>query len=221
MIMDAGYFVYTDEESNLSETIMKADHVYNRIADEISKKIYINRLLYSMTLDLQYIRNIVTSTQTGRQFEHRLTELSSGPILIYGAGKRGKQLVELFPNMNWKGYIDKKQRGRIGNLEVKACEDYVGLEDSTIIISNQSGYREIELELCRKGIKKNHIILLEEWNKKASQNQYFETRCIKAEKITNGFVDAGSYDGTDSINFLNQTKPGSHKIWAFEPDNIQ
>lgn len=219
--MDTGYFVYTDDTSNLSELILKVEHVYNRIADEISAKMYINRLLYSMTLDLQYIRNIVTFTQTGREFEHKLTELSSEPILVYGAGKRGRQLVELFPNMNWKGYIDKKQRGRIGNLEVKSCEDYASLGDSIIVISNQSGYKEIELELRNKGINKDHIIVLEEWNKKASQNQYFEARCIQADKIANGFVDAGSYDGMDSIRFLKWMNHGKHKIWAFEPDNIQ
>lgn len=218
--MDDGYFTCRDDESNLSEIMLDVQKIYERISDETSKKIYINRLLYSLTLDIQYIRNIILSTKAGMSFKHRLSN-TTNPILIYGAGKRGKELVELFPDIGWKGYIDKNKRGSIWNLDIKTCEEYSDLKDSMIVISNVSEYDEIRNNLINKGVNSNNIVILEEWNIEAAQNQYFEPHCIKMEKIVNGFVDVGCYDGTNSIQFCKKTRNKHCKVWAFEPDKVQ
>lgn len=219
--MGKGYFVYSSSESDELNFANQVCKIYNCITDETSREIYINSILYSMTLDPHYIYNKISQTSIGLEFEKLLDQVAGKPLLIYGAGKRGAQLFQIFPNKNWKGYIDSKKEGYYNGLKIQALEDYIDILDSVIVISNQFGYKQIKYELLNKGIEETNIIVLEEWNQKAAQCQYFEKRCV--EKIINegGFVDVGAFDGTDSIHFFNWVRNNNQKVWAFEPDDFQ
>ena len=123
------------EKSGFIESCNQIRRIIDHIGDKISKSIYINRLLYSMTLDMQYIRNIINMTDVGITFEHELDKSGAKkPILIYGAGSRGKRLVDIFPDKNWAGFIDKNKRGEWRNLPIRLWDEYPNLHEATIII---------------------------------------------------------------------------------------
>lgn len=219
--MDKGYFLYSSDDNQYIDFLKEIQLIFSKIDDEISKTIYINRLLYSIFLNPKYLRDVIHTTQIGIEFDNYLDMLGKeSSILIYGAGKCAKQLVEIFPEKNWKGFIDNNKSGKLLGLEIKNVNEYIDLSDYKIIVSNQVGYQEITQELETRGVNKENIICLEDWNKQASKDQYFEKRCISLESVSS-FVDVGTFDGADSLKILYRTDENVKKIWAFEPDIAQ
>lgn len=53
--------------------------------------------------------------------------------------------------------------------------------------------------MINKGVPVKNIIVLEEWNRLSHQAQYFEARCIDCKCLRGGMVDAGAYDGMDTV----------------------
>lgn len=219
--MEKGFFLYSNDDNQYIDFLKEIQLIFSKIDDDISKTIYINRLLYSAFLDSKYLREVIKTTNIGRKFDNFLDILGEEcSILIYGAGKCAKQLVEIFPEKNWKGFIDIHKSGKLLGMEINNINEYTDLSDYKIIVSNQVGYQEIARELQIRGVAKDNIFCLEDWNKQAAKNQYFEKRCINMENISS-FVDAGTFDGYDSLKLLDRVNGNVRKIWAFEPDKIQ
>lgn len=208
-------------KSSFIESCEQVRKIIDHIGDKISKDIYIDRLLYSMTLDMRYIRNIVNMTDVGIAFEEKLKKASAkGPILIYGAGRQGKKIVGIFSNKNWTGFIDMHKHGEWRNLPIKSLVEYPNLSEATILISNQLEYEDIKFSLYEKGVNPENVIVLQEWTNEAGKRQYFDDRCIRPAQIKS-FVDAGCFDGATSIQFANWINDLNCRIWAFEPDKVQ
>lgn len=58
--------------------IQKINDVYWHLGDELSKYIYSNRLLYSITGDMKYIRNVVCTNNIGKEIYRKLLEYGGG-----------------------------------------------------------------------------------------------------------------------------------------------
>lgn len=214
--MNRGYFLTeSDVKSQLPEKIYQ---IYCRISDDISKRIFTNCILHSMTNDVRYIRDSILFSPVGEKFDRLLTQAGHEPIYIYGAGKRGKELFELFPDKNWGGYIDQNKEGNCNGLPIVKLEQISVHSDIHIVVSNQMGYGEIVRELIEYGIEKDRIITCEDLNSEMMACMYFDKRCINRNRISGGFIDAGSYDGKDSKQFMEWSGNYACKIWAFEPD---
>lgn len=219
--MSNGYFHFRGDMNNSLKFAEKIEWIYLHIKDDTSKRIFENCLMYSLTCDAEFIRRNIMLTEIGKKFDERLQQLSENDLYIYGAGKRGEALLETFPDKNWKGYID--------NLKTGYCHNYLIMNSTalrvdkktSIVISNFKEYEKIKLELLEKGICDKNIIVLEEWNMEASKYQYFENRCIDKNRLKTGFVDAGCFDGKDSIQYCNWIGNQNADVWAFEPDKIQ
>lgn len=219
--MEKGYFLYHSNDVEKDYLLMDIEKIYNKMSDDMSRDIYINRLLYSLTLDMKFIRNIVLDTREGWEFWKQIYSYSQDkPILIYGAGKCGRQLVEIFSDIEWKGFIDENKIGSFKGIQIKKLKEYDCLSSYKIVVSNQVGHKEIRERLESKGVKREDIICIEELNKKLAELQYFEERCINLKDVK-CFVDAGAYDGKDSIRFIKSIKEAEYKVWAFEPDIYQ
>ncbi len=88
-----------------------------------------------------------------------------------------------------------------------------------IVISNTVGFEAIREDLIKQGVKKENILILQEYNEKAKRNQYFEKNCIGTGADMKGcFVDIGCYDGEDIMNFYKWSKEESRHVVAFEAD---
>ena len=205
------------EEKKLFFTCENTKEIYNHMEDAISKEIFANRLLYSQTGDYQYIRNIVLGTPVGKQ----LCDLLEGPLYIYGAGRRGKSLLETFPDKDWRGFIDKNKCGEYIGYPVLKYDEFEYKPGRKIVLSNKYEYEPILQDLIEdKQIDKSNILILEEYSKLASKDIYFERRCLGNFQIYGGsFLDIGCYDGTDTINAMRAFPDEKFPILAIEPDS--
>ena len=191
--------------------------IYGNIMDEYSKSIFENRFMYSLTGDYEYIRKIVLNTKTGK----RLNELLSGEMYIYGAGRRGKSLVEIFVDKDWRGFIDASKEGEYEGYPVCKFCNFEYKEGTTIIISNKIGYDVIREDLIsNKKCPENKIIVLQNFYEQIIQSIYLETEYLKDVSMHNKiFMDLGCYDGKDAIRAIKYFDREDIKVCALEPDN--
>lgn len=218
--MDKGYFKFNSVDSSEVAFSNEIQLVYKKMKDPISQNIFTNCLLYSFTNDVNYIRSNVLLTDTGKEFDKLLQFAGNNGIYVYGAGERGQRLVETFPDKNWIGYIDQSKQGTCNNLPIITLDEFEVQNGKMIIISNISGYEQIRTDLLNKGAKED-ILILEEWNITAALHQYFDSRVLDSNLVGNGFVDAGAYDGMDSVRYINWCGNENAKVWTFEPDKNQ
>ena len=115
-------------------------HINEKIMNEYSRNIFENRLLYSLTGNYEHIRRIVLGTEAGKKMNRLLYK----PSYIYGAGKRGKLLVETFGNKQWQGFIDVNKNGNYEGYPVYRWDDFTYQGDASVVISNKYGYDEID-----------------------------------------------------------------------------
>lgn len=208
-----------ESEINIQQYWSDIQEIYKHIVDEKSKEIYTYRLLLTLTGDVKYIRKLILCTDVGKEFERFLNVQNK--VYIYGAGMRGKRLVQMFPEMRWKNYIDKQCVGMCNGIEIIKPEKVRLEKDAIILISNYEGFEEIKSDLLGFGIEEQQIVCINDFEIKAQENQYFEERCVNYFKKTNGnFIDAGCFDGRDCIRFLSSSLNNNTSIYAFEPDSV-
>lgn len=65
--------------------------VYNLLADETSKEVFANRLLFNLTGDNKFLRGVISTIKGGEAICHSLLN-SSNPRAIFGAGEIGKRI---------------------------------------------------------------------------------------------------------------------------------
>ena len=215
-------FQYHEEAIDEIIFFDKIKHVYTRLQDDLSRRIYTNRLLFSMTGDAKFMRSVILDTKLGEKLYTDIQNMTSHNIYIYGAGMRGQRLVKLFPEIPWKGFVDKNKRGYSENLNllpIIGCDDVFRNENISIIISIYSGYEEVREYLIGLGVKREQIIALGEYDKEMSRSMYFDTcvgQVVFAEKY---FVDAGTFDGSDIEKYFNGFDNIENlRAVAFEPD---
>lgn len=212
------YFPY-DEKSSFLESYRNVKDIYDHIVDEKSRDMFINRLMLSLTSDIKFIRKLVLQTDIGSRFDALLNEQRE--LYIYGAGIRGDRLVKMFPEKNWIAYIDRIKNGSMNNIPIVGIEKIPDILYGTIIITNYEGYDEIKSNLLEKGIPEERIIVLNDFETYSQKDQYFEERCSKNfRKLKGVFVDAGCFDGRDSLRYLDWLHEEDSEVYAFEPDEI-
>lgn len=191
-------------------------HINEKIMNEYSRNIFENRLLYSLTGNYEHIRRIVLGTEAGKKMNRLLYK----PSYIYGAGKRGKLLVETFGNKQWQGFIDVNKNGNYEGYPVYRWDDFTYQGDASVVISNKYGYDEIRRNLVRdKKVPEEKIIILEHFYKMADIERYFEPEPLKAISMEDQvFMDLGCYDGVDTIRALDFWKGENINVCAVEPD---
>lgn len=202
-----------DKKERVSSEEIKS--IYEKMEDEESRRIFENRLMYSFTGDYEYIRRIVLNTSIGKKTD----ELLQGRIYIYGAGKRGRTLIESFPDKEWQGFIDANREGTYEGYPVQKFCDFEYITGTSIVISNKCGYEKIrELLIKEKRVPEDKIIIFEFLYEQSWENRYFEPEWLKKYPMENQiFMDLGCYDGIDAVRALNFFgEKGS--VYAVEPD---
>lgn len=213
---------FTDQE--------RIQKVYNAMADEMSRDIFVNRFFYSMTKDDRFINAIVGKyvnkngmNPNGEIYYllHGIENFHSNKLLIvYGCGEIGEKinhklgdLVAAFCDKDLK----KQQQGFCGK-KVYSPEDILEQKDKfTVLIGSTLYYEEIY-----KWIKNNSISLaldnlnlMKHW-KNLVQSQYFDHDIIKFDQ-DEVFIDGGSLNYFTARQFLEECQTVK-KIYAFEPE---
>lgn len=196
--------------------------IYSLFGDKISKDIFGNRVLYSLTEDTKYIRNIVCSIEVGNEIYHKLKE-SPKKKIIFGSGSVGKRLVRTYSDILFECFVDNRYAGQfyreypiidIHELKEKYSEEL-------IIIATNRYHREILDQLLKEGFQEKNIINIGKEYEKLNCLQYFDLPQLdERQKEKEIFIDGGCFDGSTSLGFINWCKKiiGGGYIYAWEPD---
>lgn len=193
--------------------------IYNHISEEKSKKIFTNRLTYSLTEDYTYINKIVDNENEIIQIKKKLNKFSNCRFIMYGAGLWAEKIITLFSDIKWEYIIDKsKMKSEIFNVPVITYEEYRKTEKHDVfVIATRKYHSEIEGFLLRSGIKRNNIIDLGKVLDGMYKKQYFDLPYLTFGN-NEIFIDGGCYDMQTSLEFIKMVKGNYRKIYAYEPD---
>ncbi len=202
--------------------------VYQMLEDEESKFIWINRLNYLISNDIQFIHKIVSkylphiSAQVGRVVKDTLSKMPiEKNFVLFGAGRQGAEILPHVKNdPRFQGFCSStkaKQENGFCGYPVISPEQLISHQDLNVIIS--VGIPHIEKEILQILQNGNYPIcqiytLKEDFC--VDPGQYFGPEFIKYED-KEVFIDAGSYDLGSAIHFRNYCKTVK-KVYAFEPD---
>lgn len=198
--------------------------IYDRLADGVSKEIFVNRLSYNLTGHLGSLRNMIRTASGGKGFQERLDEAVSvgRKICIFGTGTWGKSIFASNPDVDFCCFVDNNKE-RCGKecmgIPVIHFEDWIERKDPmTVIIAAKLYHEEIYSQLKEHRIPDEWIINAGQMIDEANKIQYFDLAELKKHKIENEiFVDVGAFDGQSSVMFV-QWAGKYKKIIVLEPD---
>lgn len=213
-------FPYVDDMKNYSVNLKSIRTIYEKMADDISKDIYVSRLLLSLTGNQTYMKKALSYTKGGGKLID-IVDSNQNRTYIYGAGIRGKRIAETFPDCKWGGFIDQNSKdSSYRDIRIFSLKEFLTRYRSgdIVIVSNMLDTEKIVSDLCSKMDKKN-IYILNDLDKESMQDIYFSIdeirRGIHEDSI---FVDVGCFDGKDSLKYLEWIGNKNATVFAFEPD---
>lgn len=198
--------------------------LYDKFADTVSREIFINRLMYSLTGNVESLRNVIKTFFTGREFIEKLNQAVTAKrrICIFGTGIWGKSILSSYPDVDFFCFVDNdlnRCNKRMGGVPIIHFDEWIkNSENMTVIISTKLYHGEIYSQLIEHHIPDEMIINAGRMIDDANKIQYFDLPELKDNKIDDEvFVDAGAFDGQTSAMFVQWAKKYK-KIIALEPD---
>lgn len=202
--------------------------VYHMLEDEESKFIYVNKLNYLITGEMQYIKKIVNRCLPRFPVYDRTKGMSylianlpkDRQIILYGTGQDAEKVFRYFNNRdNLFGFCDKdreKQKLGFHGYQVISPEELLCMNDVCIIICSRQYGGEMKEYLSANGISERDVYDIREYLLMGSENTYFGEGFLhySDQEI---FIDAGCNDLSTTVH-LARICPGVKKIYAFEPD---
>lgn len=199
--------------------------IYDKMADEVSKKIFIRRLQYSITSDLLYIDKLVDSEML-RYGENDILNLllewlnaKANEVVLFGAGVAGEHIMHALSRRGIKiSYIADNNKDLWGEYKnnVKIISPDNIDENANIIIGVNKCAEEIYRQLCDMGHLKDNIFLANKCWWLGGERQYFDSEIVVPSK-SEVFVDGGALDGEDTIKFFEWCVGSNAKVYLFEP----
>jgi len=200
--------------------IAQIGEVYDHLYDDESKKIFENRLLYSLTGDYKFLGNIGFERQ--KNFASVLKE-NENNIVIFGAAKLGHRFLTFLNNIKITAFCDRdeeKQKELYYGYKVISPQELKEKYNNAIIVIAVWGKEtiaDIKNNLLNMGFGEHQIWI---FRQKLNDYEYFEPDLI----IPNDeefFIDAGCHDCDTAIQFVKWCRNKYKKIIAFEPNPKQ
>lgn len=208
-------------------TLEDAKKVYAHLQDDISRRLFMARLEYSISGSAELInmlpaeyRNLSSDIEIFRQ---KFLADDFEKTVIFGAGANGIAMAWQFPK-RIEAFIDNYRNGETEkrtNLPILSLQDYLkyyGKDQTKFIISvsDRNIACKMRAQLKDEGIKDRAIVSLNgDYRNNASQ--YFD---VLEPGEHESFVDCGCFDGSTAFRFAGWCgKKGYDKIWCFEPDH--
>lgn len=210
---------------------MKAEllDIYNRMGDSLSKKIYMDRVHYSISGDFRYIEQMVDRTVRGsaawQLFCGILKErVKCSEMYIFGAGIWGSILYrETNKLVHWSAVIDSYPEGKtVGELPVISLDRLPNCaeKDICVVLSSYKNGQEMTAVLHDAGIPGDRIVDAGNVIYHLTEGAiYFDLEQMNPQVSCEFFVDAGCYDGFTTKEFLRWCKNNGY-AYCFEPDRI-
>jgi FkbM family methyltransferase len=178
------------------------ENIYSHLGDEESRFLFEKRLGYMHTLNEQI----------------RTLQKIKEDFFIFGAGVWGHSIVNVFPEVGWRAFID-NDNAKVGKqdvLPIISFQEFIeNSKNAVVLISSFLHSYEMKQQLVSNGFSEDFIIPLI-WS-----IQYFDIEYFKPQK-NEFFIDAGGFDGGSTIDFFKWL--GDYKIngksIVFEPNPI-
>ncbi|MBD5462861.1 MAG: FkbM family methyltransferase [Lachnospiraceae bacterium] len=200
--------------------------IYEAISDELSRKIFCSRLLYSMTGDLSQLdwmiedfRRNAESNEKWIALKEQILSMKEKPY-IFGTGAYGKMLCyKIGGAQAWGGFIDNSPKSdTCMELPVLKVKDFLDkYSGEKIVLPSKAFWSEMRKQLLTLEVVEENIIDGTAWYDATEGKQYFDLPYLTYEE-NEIFVDGGSCDGMSSVRFVEQCKGKYGKIYCFEPD---
>ncbi len=204
------------------------DRIYNALSDEQSRNIFMNRLMYSISNDRDYIRKMIRNeldVYADDQMNELIRWTNNGTkrIVVFGAGFAACQIIETLRDFginvdficdNNKSIWGSERYGLIVNDPI-VLQDY---QDSYVVVGINAWRNDVYKQLVSMGIDEERIFLPQKDWWLGKYDQYFDLDIIKPTE-NEVFVDGGALDGMDSQRFLEWCDYNYSGIFAFEPDH--
>lgn len=199
----------------------KIKEIYPLLGDDISKYIFENRLMHTLTEDTKFIRNVICTIEKGLEI-YNYMKSSQRKKVIFGAGSVGQRLVRIYDDIEFECFADNNCVGKVyKGLAVISIEELKkNYPDALVIISTNKYHKEILQQLLNEGFEKENIINIGMEYEKLNHLQYFDLPQLEDNRTASEvFVDGGCYDGSSAIDFRNWSPGGSIIAWEPDPDN--
>ena len=207
------------ETNAVREAIGLGRRIFPRLADELSRRMFSDRLLYSLSGDMQYIWDMIGMTKTGKQMEELISQ--GAQWMVFGAGLLGGQIATHLAGHRMAGFIDndralqgKKMHGQYVYSLKEVCRN--GFSGS-ILIANYAHHWEIRKQLVESGIPEERVFDFGQMMQSMLSSQYFDLQEMPhAEE--EAFVDVGALDGGTVPQFIRWSGGRFRHIYCLEPD---
>lgn len=205
--------------------------IYEKLSDVLSKEIFMNRLMYSLSSSYEYIVKLTSLTDEGKQLNSLFQSFLSGGLhdgkktrfVLYGAGEWGASIQKTFPDVQWGCFCDRKASPEFAvyrGLPVISPEflanDYL---DAVVVVATIKYHEEIVSELRGMGFSENRIVNIGAIVQCMYGKQYFDLDELPRSE-NEVFVDGGCLDGESFLAFHKWSGGKYEAIHAFEPDGI-
>lgn len=199
--------------------------IYMHLQDETSKELFQKRLMYSLTGDEGFIKQIIDSLLQKHEVEILMekAEKVKERLVVYGAGHDFTILKELYPGFSCICLCDKDSRKqetgwdgcRVISPE-QLLEDYSGYD---VLICTSRFQKDAYDFLIKNGWDQEKILNVgaAAISQEPFDQQYFEDGIMKPceDEV---FIDGGCYDCSTDRVFMEWCGGNYKKIYAFEPD---
>ena len=204
----------------MMEALVKtANRIYENIEDELSRRVFLDRLAYSVSGERKHIEKLLDDTvradKEWRRFIDTVNNICMDEIVLFGNGIWGKTIRSEIKQI--KCIIDNSSSAsdKSGITVIDASGFFDSYSGEKIIISSYKN-RESMLEQCRnEGVPDANILDAASVIYGLTEGKIYFDEDIPV-KIKNGvFIDGGSFDGCDSKRFIDKYHG---KTICFEPD---
>lgn len=206
----------------------KIKSIYDHLGDDTSRMIFEKRLEFSLSGDYQRINELVLQEMQRygkldilNRCIDWIQDSNIRKVSVFGAGFAGHQIVQmlrLHGILVERVYDNNRNRWNDQcNGVVIAAPQSVGADEYIVLGVNYQ--RETILQqLLTLGVKRTHIFIPDGLWWLGNWPQYFD-KTILTPSASEIFIDGGSLDGGDSINFATWCGGDYDQIYAFEPDS--
>lgn len=213
----------------MSGLITEVNHIYQNLADDLSKSIFETRLEWLIKkggVD-KTIENMYSHYKTSRILG--LENFLKGrkvPCVIAGAGAMGDMAYKALRHAGYEViyYIDNdtgKQGKKKNGVLILSFSEYVmkaAQDDSVVVIDGIARAVVFHTQLVQMGYDPHRIFFSSDYGvRSAFGNIYFDLPQLECgeEEV---FIDAGSFNGESTLGFIDWCgKQGYKKVYAFEP----
>ena len=213
-----------ERRMNYYELFKNTNGVYARLQDDLSRKIYKDRIMNSLTYNYSFITDMLDEKFDAISWlQQELNKYipAGKEIVLDGAGYYGKSIAMTLNHYPWVCICDRNSSEKeiFGFPVLSRKEAIKKYPDAVFVISSMTYCGEIKSEYVANGI--TDIINFGSYlniNNKENEKQYYDVLSFSDEEV---IADVGCFDCASMLRYFKYANNKYKKIYSFEPEPTQ